>query len=256
LLHEVTKQRFATNKELKEGARQMNKNMTILIAGAAAVLGFGLGYVVKSNSSAPATSEVQGTIGKPVTQVDQLNPFTNVAAIPATVDPATIRFEKLRQVELASKTKTTTDTEKCKEGQFRESDPTCQTVTVLEKVKAIEARYSYAGPAMSTGETVLGRDQFSVYFRPEDLAAVGSIEKLNREQAGSLFDVSTSRPVVQAKLVDKEHSKYCDGNYVDGNWVRKDASCQDQVVYINQMVPSTNLLVQVDVRRPAAMATH
>ena len=233
----------------------MNKN-TILIAGAAAIIGFGLGYVLKTNSSTPASGEVQGTIAKPVAQVDQLNPFTNVAAIPATVDPATIRFEKLRPVQLASKTKTTTDSEACKQGQFREGDPTCQKVTVLEKVQAIEARYSYAGPAMASGETVLGRDQFSVYFRPEDLGAVGPIEKLNREQAGSLFDISTSRPTVQQKLVDKEHSHYCDGNYVDGNWVRKDASCQDQIQYINQMVPSTNLVVQVDVRRPAVTATH
>lgn len=254
LLSGMTKQTNASSQKRtrsKTRSITLNTNKILLFAGAAAVVAIGLIYALRTNSS-PATGEVQGTMGKPVGQVDQLNPFNNVAAIPATVDPSTIRFEKLRTVDLASKTQTTAYPELCKDRQFRESDSACQTVKVLEKVQAIEARYSYAGPAMSAGESVPGRDSFSVYFHPEDLASAGPVEKLNREQAESLFDVSTTRPTVQKRVVDKDHSKYCDGNYVDGNWVRKDANCKDDVQYISQSAPSTNLLVQVDVHHTAA----
>ena len=132
--------------------------------------------------------------------MDQLNPFTHVASIPAIVDPSTIRFEKLRTVELASKTKTTTDAQNCKDRQFRDPDGTnCQTTTVEERVKAVEATYSYSGPVLSAGETVPGRDTFSVYFRPEEVGVDGPVEKLKRDQAASFFQVSTYRADGRAK---------------------------------------------------------
>ncbi len=232
----------------------MTNSKIILLVVAVAVVAFGLGYFAKTSTTAsPSTSEVQGTIGKPATETTEINPFTNVATIPATVDPSTIRFEKLKTVSLASKTKTTTDTENCKERQFRESDVTCQSVQVLEKVNAVEARYSYAGPVVSSsGEAIPGRDEFSVYFHPEDLSAAGPVNKLNREQGASLFEMTTSRPTVDEKVIDKAHSQFCDGNYVDGNWTRKDPNCQDHVVYMNQSVASPYLMVQVNVRRPAS----
>jgi hypothetical protein len=238
---------------MKERRTTLNKNRIVLFVCAAAVVVIGLVFIIRTNSST-STRNVQGTIGVPAnTQLDQHDPFTNVAYIPATVDPSTIRFEKLRVVELASKTKTTTNPEICKERQFRESDSAyCQTVTVVERVKGLEAKYSYNGPVISSGETVLGRDEFSVYFRPEDVGAVGPVEKLNREQAESLFEVSTSRPAIEQKVIDKEHSQFCDGSYVDGNWTHTDPKCQDHVQYINKTVPSPNLLVQVDLRHLAA----
>jgi len=235
----------------------VNKTKIVLFAGAAVVVAIGLVFAIRTNSPT-STKDVQGTIAAARTaQLDEHNPFTNVAYIPATVDPSTIRFEKLRMVELASKTKTTTDPQICKEQQFRESDSRyCQSVTVLERVKAVEARYSYNGPVVLAGESVPGRDQFSVYFRPEELGAVGSVEKLNREQAGSLFEVSTTRPTVEEKVIDREHSRFCEGNYIDGNWTRTDPKCQDQVQYMNQTGPSPNLLVQVGVRHPPIAAVH
>jgi hypothetical protein len=228
----------------------LNKTKIVLFAGVAVVVAIGLVLALRQNSST-STNDVQGAIAKRNVQTSEINPFTNVATIPAIVDPKTVRFEKLKMVELASKTKTTTDDQACKDRQFRDGDVTCQTVTVLERVKAVEARYSYNGPVLSAGETIPGRDQFSVYFRPEELALAGPVDKLKREQAESLFEMHTSRPMVEEKVIDKAHSKFCEGNYIDGNWTKKDAKCEDQVVYINQTVPSPNLLVQVDVRRPA-----
>jgi len=233
----------------------LNRNKILLIAAVVAVVAIGLVFAIRNSST--STTDVQGTIGARSVQADEHNPFTNVAYIPATVDPKTIRFEKLRMVDLASKTQTTTDAQNCKDQQFRESQSQyCQSVSVVEKVKGIEARYSYAGPVISSGESVPGRDEFSVYFRPEELSSVGSLEKLNREQASSLFDVTTSRPTIQERVIDKAHSQFCAGNYVDGNWTKTDPKCEDQVQYINQTVASPNLLVQVDLHRPGRTTTN
>jgi hypothetical protein len=234
----------------------MNTTKIALFAGAAVVIAGGLVVAMRMNPT--STNDAHGTIAAPVAvapvkQVDQLNPFTNTASIPAIVDPSTIRFEKLRTVELASKTATTSDAQDCKQRQFREPDGTpCQAVKVVEKVKALEATYSYAGPVLSAGETLPGRETFAVYFRPEDVAVDGPVAKLKRDQAASFFQVSTYRPTVEQKIIDKEHSHFCEGSYVDGNWVRKDATCQDQVQYTNQTVPSPYLTVQVDLRNPVA----
>jgi hypothetical protein len=236
----------------------MTTKKIALFAGAAVVVAGGLVLAIRMNPST-STNDGHGAIAAPVApirqpgQLDQLNPFTHEASIPAIVDPSTIRFEKLRTVELASKTKTTTDAQDCKERQFRDPDGSnCQTTTVVERVKAVEATYSFNGPVIGAGESIPGRDTFSVYFRPEDLGVDGRVEKLKRDQAASFFQISTFRPMVEQKVVDNQHSHFCEGNYVDGNWVRKDAKCQDQVQYISQTAPSPYLTVQVDLRHPVA----
>lgn len=233
----------------------MTTTQIALFAGAAVVVAGGLMLAIRMNPST-STADGHGTIGAPVKQGDQLNPYSHVATIPAIVDPSTIRFEKMQLVDVASKTKTTTDADKCKDQQFRDPGGSlfCQTTTVVERVKAIEAVYSFAGPVVASGETSPGRDNFSVYFRPEEVGADGT--GLKRNQAESFFQVTTSRAMVEQKVVDKQHSKYCDGNYVDGNWVKKDSNCQDQVEFMNQIVPSPYMTVQIDLRHPATMATN
>jgi hypothetical protein len=209
-----------------------------------------------------SNNEGHGTIAAPTVarqsgQMDQAGPFSHVASIPAIVDPSTIRFEKLRTVDLASKTKTTTDSQGCKDRQFRDPDGTnCQKVTVEERVKAIEATYSYSGPVLSAGEGVPGRDTFSVYFRPEEVRVDGPAEKLKRDQAASYFQVTTYRGIVEQKVIDQQNSHFCEGNYVDGAWMRKDPKCQDQVQYINQTAPSSYLTVQVDLRHAGTVASN
>jgi len=238
----------------------MTTTKIALFAGAAVIVAGGLVLAIRMNPST-STNDGHGTIAAPVGvapvkqagQLDQINPYTHVASIPATVDPSTIRFEKLRMVELASKTKTTSDSQDCKERQSREPDGSpCQTATVVERVQAVEATYSYNGPAVSSGEATPGRDTFSVYFRPEEVGVDGPVQKLKRDQAASFFQMSTYRAMVEQKVIDKEHSHFCEGNYVDGSWVRKDPKCQDQVQYANQTVPSQYLTVQVDLRQPVA----
>jgi hypothetical protein len=233
----------------------MTTTKIALFAGAAVIVAGGLGLIIKMNPST-STNEGHGTIAAPVKQAgqtDQINPYTQVASIPATVDPSSIRFEKLRIVELASKTKTTTDTQDCKDRQFRDPDGSnCQSTTVVERVKAIAATYSFDGPALSSGEANPGRDTFSVYFRPEEVGVDGPVQKLNRDQAASYFQMNTYRTMVEQKVIDKAHSTFCEGHYVDGSWVHKDPKCQDQVQYTSQTVPSPYLTVQVALRQPVA----
>jgi len=223
----------------------MSSTKVLLFAGAALIVAGGLIWAIRMNPT--STKDVHGTIAVPG-QVDQLNPFSHVASIPAIVDPSTIRFEKLKMVDLASKTRTTTlDANACKERQFREPDGSnCQTITVEERVKALEAMYSYNGPVLSAGETIPGRQTFSVYFRPEEVNADGPVDKLKRDQAASMFHVTTYRATVEQKVIDKVNSHFCDGNYMDGSWVLKDPKCQDQLQYVTQTVPSPDLTVQVD----------
>jgi hypothetical protein len=236
----------------------MTTTKIALFAGAALVVAGGLVLAIRMNPST-STNDGHGTIAapapvEPVKQAGQVdNPFTHAASIPAIVDPSTIRFEKLRTVELASKTQTTSDAQDCKERQSREPDgSTCETVKVVEKVKALEATYSYSGPVLSAGESLPGRETFAVYFRPEEVGVDGPVGKLKRDQAASFFQVSTYRPTVEQKIIDKEHSHFCDGSYVDGSFVRKDPKCQDQVQYTSQTVPSPYLTVQVDLRNPVS----
>jgi hypothetical protein len=234
----------------------MSTTKIALFAGAAVIVAGGLYLAIKMNPT--SNRDGQGTIAAPTAaQRGELSVFTHVATIPANVDPSTIRFEKLKTVDLASKTQTTTDVAKCKELQFRDPDGSnCQTTTVQERVKAIEAQYSYNGLAIASGESIPGRDTFSVYFKPEELVLDGPADKVKKDQAANLFEVNIYRPLVEQKMIDKARSHYCEGNYVDGNWVRTDPKCQDQIQYTTQTVPSPYMTVQVDVRPTATAAVH
>jgi hypothetical protein len=232
----------------------MNKTKITLLAGAAVVIAAGLVIAVKMNTPA-STSDARGAIGIVPNPTRELNPYNHVASIPATVDPSSIRFEKVKMVDLASKTQTTSDPQDCKERQFRDPDGQgCEAVKVLERVKAVEAEYSYIGPQVTTGEGEVvpaSRQTFAVYFRPEEVAAAGAVENLNREQAGSLFEISTSRPIVQEKVIDRQNSRFCEGKYADGVWMASDPKCREQVEYTTRTVPSEYWAVEVNLRHPA-----
>ena len=238
----------------------MNKTKITIFAGVVIVIAAALVFTMRNNST--STKDGQGTIGlrptvAPGGVVGEINPITNLASIPASVDPSTIRFEKLKTVELASKTKTTSNDPGCKDKQFRDPDGSgCQAVAVLEKVKAVEASYSYVGPEISTGEAIPGRQTFSVYFRPEEMGTDGPADKLKRDEAAALFEVHTFRPMVEQKVVDKQNSRFCEGKYVDGNFVKNDSNCQDQLQVVSQTAPSANWTVEVDLRHPATVATR
>ena len=235
----------------------MNTTKIALFAGAAVLIAGGLIIVMRMNTPS-STPDSRGAIGVPgpASTERASDPFSHVASIPATVDPATIRLEKLKTVDLASKTETTTLPD-CKERQFRDPDgKNCDTVKVLETVKAVEAEFSYIGPQVTTVDAPTGpiRQSFTVYFHPEEVPATALDSNLKREQMASLFQISTSRPMVEERVMDKQNSHLCEGNYVDGNWVQKDSTCKDQVQYTTRAVPASYWAVAVDLAHPAVAA--
>src|SRR6516162_1345441 len=99
---------------------KMNGTKIALFAGIAVVAAGCLVLAIRMNTPASST-DARGAIGVlPSQNQQELNPFTHVASIPASVDPKTIRFEKLKMVELANKTEVTSDPQDCKDRQFRE----------------------------------------------------------------------------------------------------------------------------------------
>lgn len=230
----------------------MNPTKIVLLAGAAVVVAGGLVIALKMNAPT-STVDSRGAIAVPQPSTTrELDPFTHVASIPATVDPATIRLEKLKAVDLDSKIETVRRPD-CNDRQFRDPDGTnCDMLKVLEKVKAVEAEFSYVGPQADPSETHTGpiRQNFSVYFHPEEVPATALDSKVKRERMQSLFQISTSRPVVQERVIDKENSHFCAGNYTDGSWVPTDSNCKDQVQYTTRTAPSSYWAVAVDLAHP------
>jgi len=235
----------------------MNITKIVLFAGVALVIAGGLVLVMKMNTPT-STADGRGAIAAPGTASTEreLDPFTHVASIPATVDPATIRLESLKTVDLASKIQTSTAPD-CLDRQLRDpQSPNCDSVKVLERVKAVEASFSYIGAQVATSDTPTGpiRQSFAVYFHPEEVQAKVLDSKLKREQAQSLFQVSTSRPVVQERVIDKQSSHFCEGTYVDGTWTPADPKCKDQVQYTTRAVPASYWAVAVDLTHPVVAA--
>jgi hypothetical protein len=183
---------------------------------------------------------------------EDLNPFTHLATIPTGADLTTIRFEKARLVNLASRVRLTKDGGYCKELAFRDPGgslacPYGQTET---RIPAYEVTYSYTGQPLASDEYAVRNFTFSVYFRPDefapDLQNALSRGKLRRSDAAGYFALSTYREPAARLAIDDSHSHFCEGSYVDGAWVRADAGCKETISYTALTAPSLYVTVKVD----------
>jgi hypothetical protein len=185
-------------------------------------------------------------------QIENLHPFTHFASIPATADPATIKFERVKATKVFTRVKSTTDSGYCKELQF--SDPGgsiyCSYTQNESKAPAYEITYSYRGQPMASDEYGNRDFTFQVYFRPEELPPTLlralSTGKVNRAELATYFNVATSRLSVRAAVIDEAKSSFCEGNYMDGNWIQNDPHCRDKVSFKTVTMPADNIMVQVD----------
>jgi hypothetical protein len=93
-----------------------------------------------------------------------------------------------------------------------------------------------------------------VYFRPDELDAAvrqaASARKQDRADTSGYFAVSTYREPVQRVVMDKSRSTFCEGSYVDGNWVHRDVNCVDNVSYKTISALSDYITVRVDPTPP------
>jgi hypothetical protein len=192
------------------------------------------------------------------TKIKDLHPFTHFASVPAGSDPAKITIEKVKVTRVFMKEKTIVDRDYCKDLPFRDPGGSmfCPYTEDVSPMPAYEVMYSFKGQPLASDEYGNRYFTFQVYFRPEELSPGLrrnlSTGRVRRAELATYFNVTTSRPAVRAAVVDEANSSFCDGNYIDGNWIQKDPSCTDKVSFKTVTRPSDYITVQVDPVSPRA----
>jgi hypothetical protein len=234
------------------GARSANRRFMTL-----AVLGVGivpLLYFAENtdNSSVALSAAVTSTKPGVETKIKDLHPFTHLASIPASSDPAKIKIDKVKATRVFTKEKIIADPGYCKDLQFRDPGGSmfCPYTEDASPAPAYEVTYSFKGEPLASDEYGNRYFTFQVYFRPEELSPglrrALSIGKMKRAELATYFNVTTSRMPVRAAVIDEASSSFCDGNYMDGNWIQKDRNCKDKVSFKTVTRPPGYITVQVD----------
>jgi hypothetical protein len=201
--------------------------------------------------SLPARS-VEATATVPQAQTEDLHPFTHLAYIPANSELGTLRFERIKRVNVPTRIKRTTDANYCAQAAFRDPGESvlCPSTRTESVASAYEVTYSYTGQAMASDEFGSRDFTLKVYFQPDELAPevrqAASARKPNRTDAAEYFAVNTYREPVRRVVIDSARSSFCPGAYEDGVWIHSDKSCQDDIHYTMITAPSDSVTVRVD----------
>ena len=204
--------------------------------------------VLPASSLAAARSVKHGV----ETQIEDLHPFTHFASIPATTDPPTIKFERVKATKVFTKVKSTVDPGYCKELQFRDPGGSmyCPYTQDKSPAPAYEVSYSFTGQPLASDEYGNRYFTFQVYFRPEEVApavrSALSAGKMDRADLAPYFKVTTSRLPVRATVIDQANSSFCDLHIVDGSWVLNDPNCRNKVSFKTVTRLSDYITVQVN----------
>jgi hypothetical protein len=225
------------------------------------IVGIGaLPFVAENVANGPLelSAATRSTKNGVITQIKDLHPFTHVASIPASSDPEKIKFEKVKATRVFTKEKSVLDSGYCKDLQFRDPGGSmyCPYTEDESPAPAYEVTYSFKGQPLASDEYGNRYFTFQVYFHAEEfpsgLRRALSIGKMKRSELATYFNVVTSRPPVRAAVIDEANSSFCDGNYMDGNWIQKDPNCKDKVSFKTVTKPSDYITVQVDPVSPRA----
>ena len=186
-----------------------------------------------------------------VVEITDLQPFTHVAEIPVGSQTSSIRIEGIKLVKIATKRRTLTNDVYCNQPWAEPGGSMfCPRITDESPVPAYRVTYSYRGQPMASDEYGNPNFTFSVYFRPDDISPrlreLVASGKVRRAELAELFDIATSRERVQEIVIDQANSTLCDGNYIDGNWVRTNPKCEDRIVYRRVAMPSSYIRVEVN----------
>jgi hypothetical protein len=208
--------------------------------------------IAVGTSAVAAGAEVRASAGNgDVVESTNLHPFTHVAAIPMGSSLSSVRIESIKLVKVATKRRTITNDHYC---NLPWAEPggsmNCQRTADESPVPAYRVTYSYRGQPLASDEYGNTYFTFSVYFRPDEIGsrlremvALGKVRPADLEE---FFQLSTSRESVQQTVIDPANSAFCDGNYVDGNWIRTNPKCVDRVVYCTVAAASPYISVRVD----------
>lgn len=208
---------------------------------------FAMGSTMVASAVAAPVPATKGD----VVEITDLQPFTHVAYIPAGSDLSSIKIESIKAVKVAGKRRAVTNQRYCDQPW---SDPGgsmyCHHSTDESYVPAYRVTYSYRGQPMTSDEYGNTYFTFSVNFRPDEitpkLREVLSSDEVKRTALTEFLRVTTSRDSAQQVFIDEAHSTFCDGNYVDGNWMQTNPKCEDRIAYRKATSPSAYITVRVD----------
>jgi hypothetical protein len=128
-------------------------------------------------------------------RIEQLNPYTHEALIPASANTGSIRFEGIKAVKVFTKAEVKENTEYCAEAANREPGGSmfCPEVKQEAPAPAYRVTYSYVGEPSVSDEHGGGWYTFEVYFRGDELPAAlrGAVDarRIQGEEAASYFSV-------------------------------------------------------------------
>jgi hypothetical protein len=189
--------------------------------------------VLPASSLAAARSVKRGV----ETQIEDLHPFTHFASIPATTDPPTIKFERVKATKVFTKAESKMYQGYCEELQFRDPGGSmyCPYTQDKSPVPAYEATYSFTGQPLASDEYGNRYCTFQVYFRPAEVApavrSALSASKMDRADLATYFKVTTSRLPVRATVIDQVNSSFCAVHIAHGNWIQNDRNCRNKVSF-------------------------
>jgi hypothetical protein len=211
-----------------------------------------------ANGSLGLSGATRSSTNGAITKIKDLHPFTHLASIPASSDPAKIKFEKVKATRVFTKEKSVLDPGYCKDLPFRDPGGSmyCPYTEDESPTPAYEVAYSFKGQPLASDEYGNRYFTFQVYFRPEELPPglrrALAIGKMKRSELATYFNVTTSHPAVRAEVIDEANSSFCNGDYTDGNWIQKYPNCKDKVSFKTVTTPSDYITVQVDPVSPRA----
>jgi hypothetical protein len=146
-----------------EGKRSAYRGYMIL---ALMIIGVvALPFFVGNTTSSLALSAADKSAGRGVeTKIIDLHPFTHLASMPASSDPANIKLEKVKTTRVFTKEKSTTDPGYCKDLQFRDPGGSmyCPYTEDESPAPAYEVIYSFHGQPLASDE--YGNRYFTLYI--------------------------------------------------------------------------------------------
>jgi hypothetical protein len=209
------------------------------------------------NTAAPAVKP-----GAPSVHVEDLQPFTHLALIPAGSEKGTIRLERAKMVQVATRITYAMNSAYCEELAFRDPGGSmyCPSIHTGSPATAYELTYSYIGQPLVSDEYADRKFTFAVYFRPDELASqvrqAFTEKKQGRADLAGYFTVTALNEPVRRIVIDEAKSRFCNGNFVDGLWTRSNATCKDEIYTTAIDGPSDYITVKVDpVPPPAGLAS-
>jgi hypothetical protein len=194
-------------------------------------------YTLATSSSTAADSELR---------IPDLRPFTHYADIPAGFDTGSIRFEKVKRLELPIRIRFVPDPFACLDDASKD----CQYKQAEFVATAYEVTYSYTGPPLASDEFGNRRFTFDVYFWDSELPAQLNqwltSNKRNRADAGRYLAVKIYPEPMPRERIDDRQSSFCEGSFNNGLWIHSATKCEDRIVYAHTVPSSGYMTVRVD----------